>query len=118
LASAGFFIGVIHMLGYAFTWLTNSEEEKIMFGKLNLEEFTGLTSMPQKYQSAWTGACEGLVGASYKPLLFYATQLVKGVNYYFIAEQTLITNPIIRRVVKLVINEFEGKYDLVDVTEI
>ena len=106
------------MLGYAFTWLTNSEEEKIMFGKLNLEEFTGLTSMPQKYQSAWTGACEGLVGASYKPLLFYATQLVKGVNYYFIAEQTLITNPIIRRVVKLVINEFEGKYELVDVTEI
>lgn len=90
-----------------------------MFGKLNLEEFTGLTSMPQKAASAWSGACEGLVGASYKPLLFYATQVVKGVNYYFIAEQTLLTNPIIRRVViKLVINEFGGKYELVDVTEV
>ncbi|MBR3499048.1 MAG: hypothetical protein IKO05_08660 [Selenomonadaceae bacterium] len=80
-----------------------------MFGKLNLEEFTGLTSMPQRAASAWSGACEGLVGA---------TQPVKGVNYYFIAEQTLTTHPIIRRVVKLVINEFEGKYELVDVTEI
>lgn len=89
-----------------------------MFGKLNLEEFTGLTSMPQKAASAWSGACEGSVGASYKPLLFYATQVVKGVNYYFIAEQTLLTNPIIRRVVKLVINEFGGKYELVDVTEV
>ena len=90
-----------------------------MFGKLNLEEFTGLTSMPQRAVSAWSGfESAGLVGASYKPLLFYATQLVKGVNYYFIAEQTLTTHPIIRRVVKLVINEFEGKYELVDVTEI
>ena len=80
-----------------------------MFGKLNLEEFTGLTSMPQKAASAWSGfESAGLVGASYKPLLFYATQLVKGTNYYFIAEQTLTTHPIIRRVVKLVINEFEG----------
>ena len=79
-----------------------------MFGKLNLEEFTGLTSMPQRAASAWSGfESAGLVGASYKPLLFYATQLVKGVNYYFIAEQTLTTHPIIRRVVKLVINEFE-----------
>ena len=81
-----------------------------MFGKLNLEEFTGLTSMPQRAASAWSGfESAGLVGA---------TQPVKGVNYYFIAEQTLTTHPIIRRVVKLVINEFEGKYDLVDVTEI
>ena len=89
-----------------------------MFGQICLEGFVGLTSMPQKAASAWTGAFEDLVGAEYKPLLFYATQFVKGVNYFFIAEQTLITNPPIRRLVKVIINEFDGKYDLVDVEEI
>ena len=84
-----------------------------MFGKIELEQFTGLTSMPQKAASAWSGALEGLVGASYKPLLYLGKQVVKGVDYFFIAEQTLITNPPIRRVVRLVINEFDGKYELV-----
>lgn len=36
----------------------------------------------------------------------------------FIAEQTLITNPPIRRIVKLVINELNGEYKLVSVEEI
>ena len=89
-----------------------------MFGQLKLEEFAGMSSMPQRAASAWSGAFDGLVGASYKPLLFYATQLVKGVNYYFVAEQTLVTNPPIRRLVKVVINEFEGNYELVNATEI
>ncbi len=84
-----------------------------MFGKMQLEQFTGLTSMPQKAASAWSGAIEGLVGASYKPLLYLGKQVVKGVDYFFIAEQTLITNPPIRRVVMLVINEFDGKYELI-----
>lgn len=84
-----------------------------MFGKMQLEQFTGLTSMPQKAASAWSGAIEGLVGASYKPLLYLGKQVVKGVDYFFIAEQTLITNPPIRRVVVLVINEFDGKYELI-----
>ena len=107
------------MLGYSFSWLTNSKEEEIMFGKIVLEDFNGLTSMPQKYASAWDGVdWTHLLGASYKPLLPYGKQLVKGTNYFFIAEQTLITNPIIRRLVKVVINEFNGNYELVDVTEI
>ena len=102
--------------GYAFTWLGG---EKMSFGQINLQEFVGLTSMPQKAATAWAGfEGLGLVGASYKPLLFYATQLVKGVNYFFIAEQTLTTNPPIRRLVKLVINEFEGKYELAHVEAI
>lgn len=84
-----------------------------MFGKMQLEQFTGLTSMPQKAASAWSGAIEGLAGASYKPLLYLGKQVVKGVDYFFIAEQTLITNPPIRRVVMLVINEFDGKYELI-----
>ena len=96
-------------LNYSFTWLTS-------FGKVQLEQF-GSAALPQKYASAWS-AVEGLVGASYKPLLCLGSQLARGTNYYFVAEQTLVTNPPIRRVVRLTINEFNGEYELVDVAEI
>ena len=56
-----------------------------MFGKIELEEFAGLTSMPQKAASAWSGAIDGLVGASYKPLLYLGKQVVKGVDHFFVA---------------------------------
>jgi len=83
-----------------------------MFGKIQLEEFKGITTMPQNAASAFS-AIEGLVGATYKPLLYLGKQIVKGTNYYFVAEQTIVTSPLIRRVVKLAINEFDGKYELV-----
>lgn len=84
-----------------------------MLGSINLENFTGLTTMPQKAASAWTAA-EYLNGAKYKPLLFVGTQIVKGTNYWFIAEQSFsITTPE-RRIVKLAVNEFDGKYTVVD----
>lgn len=82
-----------------------------MFGKMQLEQFTGLTSMPQKAASAWSGAgLDKLVGASYKPLIYLGSQLVHGTIHYFIAEQTLTTFPAIRRVIKLPILELDGEY--------
>lgn len=90
----------------------------ITFGKIELEHFNGLTSMPQKYASAWDGAFEHWVGSSYKPLLCVGKQIVEGVNYYFIAEQTLTTHPPLTRIVCLAINEFNGKYKVASVEEI
>lgn len=69
--------------------------------------------MPQKYQSAWT-AVEGLVGASYNPLMTVGKQQAKGTNYWLIAEQTLITNPPEKHLVTIAINEFAGNYTLVN----
>ncbi|MBQ6296151.1 MAG: hypothetical protein IJK81_00390 [Selenomonadaceae bacterium] len=89
-----------------------------MLGQINLENFVGLMSMPQKPQSAWDAVFSELVGATYKPLIYVGDQLVHGVNYFYIAEQTLITNPPVRRLVKLAINEFDGYYKLVGVQEI
>lgn len=42
-----------------------------MLGAIEFENFEGLTltSMPQEAASAWSAA-EGLVGASFKPLLY------------------------------------------------
>ncbi len=69
--------------------------------------------MPQKYASAWT-AVEGIVGASYKPLLTVAKQQSKGTNYWFIAEQTLMTATPEKHIVTIAINEFEGNYTIVN----
>lgn len=79
-----------------------------MFGKINFEEFEGLTKMPQKAATAWGAVTGGLCGASYKPLLYIGTQVAKGVNHWFIAEQTLVTNPPVRHIVTIAVNEFNG----------
>ena len=70
-------------------------------GKIQLANFTGLTAMPQKAASAWTDAMEGLVGASYKPLLYCGEQVV--------TTSTLVPT---RKIVKFAINEFRGEYRL------
>ena len=85
-----------------------------MLGAIQFEDFEGLTSMPQKAASAWSALeTGGIVGASYKPLLYVGTQVVKGVNHWFIAEQTLVTNPPVRHIVAIAINEFNGVYSIV-----
>lgn len=89
-----------------------------MFGKINYANFTALTSMPQEAATAWYGGVKGLVGAEYRPLLYLGNQVVKGINYFFIAEQTLTTNPPIKRVVKVVINEFQGASEIISVEQI
>lgn len=84
-----------------------------MFGKINLENFTGMTSMPQRAASAWVGSqIDELTGAKFKPLLYLGDQVVNGTNYYFIAEETLSTNPVVRRVVRLTIHELGGEFTL------
>lgn len=83
-----------------------------MFGEIELENFKGLSQMPQKAASAW-GAVEKLIGAKYVPLIYLGKQVVKGVNYYFIAEQTLQTAEKERGVVVLCVNETGGKFIVV-----
>lgn len=87
-----------------------------MFGKIELAEFRAMTSMPQKAASAWAGfEASGLIGAGYKPLLYLGSQVVKGTNYFFIAEESLATKPPVRKVVLLAINELNGKFELANV---
>lgn len=81
-------------------------------GGIQLETFEGLRRMPQKAASAWTGATVDLVGAGYKPLIYLGYQIVKGVNYYFIAEQTMMTANMDRRIIKMAINEFGTNYKI------
>ena len=102
-------------LGYAFTWLTNKAlEETKMTGAIEFNIITDMTKLPQKAASA-ASAIETaeLTGASYKPIMYVGTQVVRGVNYWFICEQTLVTARPEKHIVKLAVNEFQGKFELV-----
>lgn len=102
-------------LGYAFTWLTNKAlEETKMTGAIEFNIITDMTKLPQKAASA-ASAIETaeLTGASYKPIMYVGTQVVRGVNYWFICEQTLVTARPEKHIVKLAVNEFQGKFEIV-----
>ncbi|MBQ6004805.1 MAG: hypothetical protein IJL14_00980 [Selenomonadaceae bacterium] len=86
----------------------------MMLGKIDFEEFKGLTSMPQEYASAWS-AIGGVIGAGYKPLLCVGKQLVRGMKYYFIAEQTLTDKDATRHIMLVAITAFGGTYTVTDI---
>ena len=107
-------------LGYAFPWLKGTQEETKMLGKVGTIEFniiTDMTKLPQRVASA-ASAMETaeITGASYKPIVYVGTQPVRGTNYWFIAEKTLITNPPKKVLVTIAVNEFQGKFEIVPKT--
>ena len=84
-----------------------------MFGTFQLEQFKGLTEMPQEAASAWS-AVENLIGCGYKPLIYVGKQVGRGIDYVFVAEQTILSNPPVRRVVSFTVNCLNGNYELVN----
>jgi len=64
------------------------------------------TSMPQDLASGFYIAQEGFVDSSFEPIYIVGKQVVNGINYFVIAEQTLVIehqHPI-KRIVGMVIN--------------
>lgn len=62
------------------------------------------TSMPQDLASGFYIAQEGFVGSSFEPIYIVGKQVVNGINYFVIAEQTLVIEHSIKRIVGMVIN--------------
>ena len=108
-------------LGYAFNWLkNNAQEETKMTDGIEFNIITDMTKPPQKVASA-ASAIETaeLTGASYKPLMYVGTQAydgtrtIRGVNHWFICQVTTVTAQPKKKIVKLAVNEFQGKFELV-----
>lgn len=105
-------------LGYAFTWLKNKSLEGTTMaektGAIEINIITDMTKLPQKIASAAAAIKNDteLTGASYNPIAFVGTQPVRGINYWFFAEQTRMTNPLVKNIVKLAVNEFQGKFEV------
>lgn len=62
------------------------------------------SGMPQKLATGWAAAMEGFVGADYNPIFLVAQQLVNGINYLIIAEQTLVVKEPVKHIVALIVN--------------
>ena len=79
-----------------------------MFGKINWAEMPelDLNTIEESAKVAWVAATNpALVGApKYKPLSYCGWQMANGMNYIFIAEQSVAISPPVRRVVVVVIN--------------
>lgn len=108
-------------LDYAFNWLAKGGNN-LLFGQLQLAKFEGLGKMEQDVASA-ASAIEtsdvGLTGAPhYEPRYFCGKRPVRGVNYAFIARKTQAVNPSVEKLVRVEINFFDGKYELVPSMEI
>ena len=85
-----------------------------MLGKINFNIITDLTKLPQKVASAMSEIENPeVVGASYKAVMYVGDQLVRGINYWFIAEQTLTTRDFDKHLVLIAVNEFENKFEIV-----
>jgi len=114
-------------LNYAFSWLSEEGNKGIfelvkqqvqaanpILGAIEFEFYDCTKgNMPQKYQSAWS-AVEGLMGASYEPLMTVGRQPSKGTNYWFFAKQVMSTSTPETHVVTIAINEFQGDYTRVN----
>ena len=85
-----------------------------LFGGINLNVMTDLTKVPQKVASAMSVLEDSeMTGAEYKALMYVGDSLVRGTNYHFIAEQTLVLREPIKHVVKIAVNEYKGRYEIV-----
>ena len=102
-------------LGYSFSWLKNkAQEETNMTGAIEFNIITDLTKPPQKVASAMSAIeTAELTGANYKPLMYVGTQVVRGVNHWFICQVTTVTAQPKKKIVKLAVNEFQGKFEVV-----
>ncbi len=87
-----------------------------MFGEMELNKNLKSVNLPQRLASGFTALTNEMTGADYKPVLFCGTQVVKGMNYYLICVQTLITNPVIKKLVKMTLNESpDGAFSVVSI---
>ena len=75
-----------------------------MMGGIELVEFKGSVALPEELATAYVACVESLVGCAYKPVLFVGTQVVNGLNYYLLAEQTIMNAQQTKQLVEVVIN--------------
>ena len=79
-------------------------------------------ALPQKVASGFSEVFNGLIGASYLPVLYCATQVVAGTNHMILCKQTLATRDAQEAIVKVVLYEHlpsdGGKFVLTSIDEV
>ncbi|MBQ9486826.1 MAG: hypothetical protein IJU91_03355 [Selenomonadaceae bacterium] len=92
------------------------EENKMskLFGEIEISATTDLTKLPQKAASSLAVIEDKeRVGARFKCLAYVGKQVVRGTNYWFIAEETMMTAGMTKHIVAIAVNEYQGEYEIV-----
>lgn len=61
--------------------------------------------LPQKLATAYSELLGIMIGATYTPMLYAATQLVNGTNHLIISKQVLVTPELVEHLVYVIIFE-------------
>ena len=82
-----------------------------MFGEIKFVDFDAENG-PAEAKRAWAGV-QGWTGSNFKPIKYLGKQVCKGMNYWFFAEETTVTNPPKKKMVVLAINGFQDHYAII-----
>ena len=74
-----------------------------VLGGWNLDDVK-VCNLPQKVQSAFTGATSEIVGADYEPVAYLGSQQVNGINYKLLAMKTPVVPNGEKSFVKIIVN--------------
>ena len=82
-----------------------------------------VNELPQKVATGFTDVFENITGARYTPLSYVGKQLVNGINYAIIAEQTIVSVETIKNLVLVILNErpkdeIESEFTIVSIIPI
>ena len=97
--------------------------ENVTVGGWKLEEMQDCP-LPQKVATGFGGVTQGMIGATYVPVLYAGTQVVHGINHMLICKQTLAAQGAPEHLVKMVLNQnlddgsLVGKWTLLSVERI
>ena len=74
--------------------------------------------MPENVQAIFSAAEKQLAGVSYKPVAYIGSQVVKGVNHYFVCEARVIYPGAEPRAVIMGVNVFDGNISIVGIAPV
>jgi hypothetical protein len=74
--------------------------------KPSIVEIIEDAEMPDEVEEIFNTAFEGYVGVSYRPIIYIGKQVVKGMNYYFVAEARVSYPEAVPYAVTMTINQF------------
>lgn len=86
-----------------------------IFGSVQVVEQPEATTLPNDAQLAWDKAMEGMVGADYKIISYVGSQIVTGINRVYLVQQKLVLEKPVYHIATIVINEFNGEYQITSI---
>jgi len=104
--------------GGAFTIMsiTTIAEDRGLNGAWKIADKLELGGLPQPVATGFSELFGEIAGASYSPVMYFASQIVSGTNHMILCKQTLSTFPAAEKLVMIILNQSTGnKFTVVSI---